>query len=168
MKSFYIYVSLSIKYMLTNIFLGWRVCVRAKLLQPCPTLCNLVDCSPPGSSVRGILHARILEWVAMPSSRGSSPPRDRTWVFCSSCIGRRVFYIWDAKEAHYYDYTHPKWGQGKDWDPGMGLGCHRKLRSMLQHLVTHPWCWEGYAQFFCQGEGIPSALGKAKFSFPGR
>ena len=40
------------------------------------------DCSPPGSSVQGVLQARILEWVAMPSSRGSSWPRDRTWVSC--------------------------------------------------------------------------------------
>ena len=48
--------------------------VRAKLLQSCPTLGNPMDCSPPGSSVYGILQARILEWVAMPFSRGSSPP----------------------------------------------------------------------------------------------
>ena len=46
--------------------------VCAKLLQLCLTLCDLVDCSPPGSSVHGILQARILEWVAMPSFRGSS------------------------------------------------------------------------------------------------
>ena len=44
------------------------------------TLCDPVDCSPPGSSVMGILQARRLEWVAVPSSRGSSPPRDRTQV----------------------------------------------------------------------------------------
>ena len=44
------------------------VCVCAKLLQACPTLCNAMDCSPPGSSVHGILQARILEWIAMPSS----------------------------------------------------------------------------------------------------
>ena len=48
--------------------------------QSCPTLCDPMDCSPPGSSVHGILQARILEWVAMPSSRGSSLPRDRTQV----------------------------------------------------------------------------------------
>ena len=46
----------------------------AKLLQSCPPLCDPMDCSPPGSSVHGILRARILEWVAMPSSRGSSDP----------------------------------------------------------------------------------------------
>ena len=49
-----------------------KCCVRAKSLQSCPTLYDPVDCSPPGSSVHGILQARILEWVAMPSSRGSS------------------------------------------------------------------------------------------------
>ena len=45
-------------------------------LQSCPTLCNLMDCSPPGSSVHGGFQARTLEWVAMPFSRGSSWPRD--------------------------------------------------------------------------------------------
>ena len=47
------------------------VAVCAKALQSCPTLCDPMDCSLPGSSVHGILQARILEWVAMPSSRGS-------------------------------------------------------------------------------------------------
>ena len=42
--------------------------------QSCPTLCDLMDCSPPGTSAHGILQARILEWVAMPSSRGFSQP----------------------------------------------------------------------------------------------
>ena len=48
----------------------------AKLLQLCPTPCDAMDCNPPGSSVHGILQARILEWVAMSSSRESSQPRD--------------------------------------------------------------------------------------------
>ena len=51
---------------------------------------------PPGSSVHGILQARILEWVAMPSSRGSSWPRDRT---CVSCIGRQILYLWATWET---------------------------------------------------------------------
>ena len=59
-------------------FLYLHVCMCAELLQLCPTLCDPMDCSPPGSSVRGIFQARILEWVAMPSSRGSSHPMDRT------------------------------------------------------------------------------------------
>ena len=46
------------------------------------TLCDPMDCSPPGSSVPGILQARILEWVTTPSSRGSPQPRDQTQVSC--------------------------------------------------------------------------------------
>ena len=53
----------------------------AKSLQSCPTLFDSMDYSPPGSSVYGILQARILKWVAMPSSRGSSQPRDQTGSF---------------------------------------------------------------------------------------
>ena len=62
------------------------------LLQQCPTLCDSVDCSPPSSSVHGILQARILEWVAMTSSRGSSWPRDQTCASYISCISRWVLY----------------------------------------------------------------------------
>ena len=65
--------------------------IHAKLLQSCLTPCNPMDCSPPGPSVHGILQARILEWVAMPSSRGSSPPRDRTHISYDSCIAGRFF-----------------------------------------------------------------------------
>ena len=50
-----------------------------------------MDCSPPGSSVHGIVQARILEWVAVPFSRGPSQPRDGTCVSYVSCIGRQVF-----------------------------------------------------------------------------
>ena len=63
------------------------VCAHAKSLQSCPTLCDPMDLSPPGSSVHGILQARTLEWVAVPSSRESSPPRDGTHVSYISCIG---------------------------------------------------------------------------------
>ena len=63
----------------------------------CPTLCDPVVCSPPGSSVHGILQARILEWVAMSFSRVSSWPRDQTHV---SYIAGRFFTIWVTREAH--------------------------------------------------------------------
>ena len=53
--------------------------------QSCPTLCDPMDCNPLGCSVHGIVQVRILEWVAMPSTRGSSPPRDQT---CISCLLR--------------------------------------------------------------------------------
>ena len=62
----------------------------AKLLQSCPTLCNPMDCNSPGSSVHGILQARILERAVMPSSGGSSWPRDQTCLYISSI--RRILY----------------------------------------------------------------------------
>ena len=62
-------------------------CMGAKLLQLCLTLWDFMDCSPPGSSVHGILQSRILEWVAMPSSRGSSQPRGQTQVSCMCLCG---------------------------------------------------------------------------------
>ena len=52
--------------------------------QSCPTLCNLIDCSPPVSSVHGIPQARILEWVGISSSRESSPPRNQTSISCTA------------------------------------------------------------------------------------
>ena len=58
-----------------------------------------MDCSLPGSPVHGIFQARILEWVTISSSRGSSQPRDWTLVTCVSCIGRRILYhcaTWEA------------------------------------------------------------------------
>ena len=61
------------------------VCMHAKSLHSCLTLCDLTDYSPPGSSVHGILQARILEWAVMPFSRGSSQPRDRTQVSHTAC-----------------------------------------------------------------------------------
>ena len=64
----------------------------AKLLQLCSALCDPMDWDPQRSSVHGILQARILEWVVISSSRGSSQPRDRTWISCVSCDCRRISY----------------------------------------------------------------------------
>jgi len=64
--------------------------VRAKSLQLYPTLCDPMDCSLPGFSVSGILQARILGWVAIPSSRGASQTRDQTCISYVSYIGRLV------------------------------------------------------------------------------
>ena len=55
-----------------------KVEVKVLVAQLCLTLCDPMDCSPPGSSAHGILQARVLEWVAIPFSRGSSQPRDRS------------------------------------------------------------------------------------------
>ena len=63
---------------------------ESEVAQSCPTLCDPVDCSPPGSFVHGILQARILEWVAIPFSRGSSQPRDQTQVSCIAVLQNQV------------------------------------------------------------------------------
>ena len=59
-----------------------RPSMKVLVPQSCPTLRNPMDYSPPGSFVHGILQARILEWVAMLSSRGSSRSRNQTWILC--------------------------------------------------------------------------------------
>ena len=70
-------------------------CVYA---QSCPALCDPVDYSPPGAFVLGIIQTRILQWVAISSSRESSSPRDGTCISCLSCTDRRILYpcnAWD-------------------------------------------------------------------------
>ena len=76
----------------TNLYLRKE---ESEVTQSCPTLCNPVDCSLPGSSVHGIFQVRILEWVAISFSRGSSQPRDRTQV-----LGR-LFIVWATRETLY-------------------------------------------------------------------
>ena len=71
--------------------------------QSLPTLCNPMDCSLPGSSVHGIFQARILEWVAISFSRGSSQSSDWTWV---SCIVGRHFTIWTTREVPIKNNQH--------------------------------------------------------------
>ena len=71
----------------------WICCSVAK---SCPTLCDPIDCSMPGSSVHGISQARILEWVAISFSKGSSRPRDWTRV---SCFGRWILCHWATWET---------------------------------------------------------------------
>ena len=67
------------------------VCMHAKSFHSCPTLCNPMDCSPPGSSVHGILQARILEWVARPSSGDLPDPRTELLSLMSSALTGRFF-----------------------------------------------------------------------------
>ena len=74
------------------VWLIWILSCCAKSFQLCPTLCDPMNYSPPGCWIRGTLQARILEWVAVPSSRGSSRPRDQTHISYVSCIRR-----WEAR-----------------------------------------------------------------------
>ena len=92
---------------LAQIKLLFQLCVRS-VPQLCLTLWDPMDCSPPGSSVHGILQARTLEWVAMPFSRGSSQPRDQTHVSCISWITGRFFTHWATWEAWKVNRSMPK------------------------------------------------------------
>ena len=76
--------------------------------QSCPTLCNPMHCSPLGSSVQGILQKRILQWVAISFSKGSSRLRDQTCVSCVSCIAGRFFTCWAIREA-LLSHLHVCW-----------------------------------------------------------
>ena len=73
-----------------------------EVTQSCPTLCDPMDCSPPGSLVHGIFQAWILEWLAISFSRGSSWTRDRTQV--SHIVGRR-FTVWAEGTANMHLMT---------------------------------------------------------------
>ena len=97
---------------------GYDVCA-----QSCPAVCNPMDCRPPCSSVHGISQARILEWVAISFSRGSSQPRDQTHISCLSC--RWILYhyaTWEAQRGYYGPIQKPKpfpgaWSQGRFLSP---------------------------------------------------
>ena len=73
-----------------------------------------MDCSPPGSSVCGILQAKVSEWVAFPISRGSSQPRDQTW---GSCIAGRFFTIGASRETPIDSDQYFFW----PWSPALGF-----------------------------------------------
>ena len=83
--------------------------LESEVAQSCPTLCDPMDCSLPGSSIHGIFQARILEWVSISFSKGSSRPEDQTQV---SCVVGRCFTIWATyprplqNEASCQSYWH--------------------------------------------------------------
>ena len=108
----------------TLIMLECCCCLVAK---SCPTLCNPMDCSPPGSSVHGISQARVLEWVAMPSPGASSQARDQTRI---SCLG--ILYHCASWEAPMLGCSTQK---GASWGPRKK--CSRNFVRKSAHLL-HP------------------------------
>ena len=117
----------------------------AKSLQSRLTLCDPTDCSPRISSVHGILQARILEWVAMPSSRGSSRPSVGTRISYVSGTGRQVLYHYTVLSyccvqlCDLMDYSPPGssvygYSLGKD----TGLSCHALLQGIFPTQGLNP------------------------------
>ena len=138
-----IFNGLMLSMLLYNLFIS---CVCVLVTQSCPTLCNLMDCSPPGSSVHRILQARILAWLAFPFSRGSSPPRDWTLAFCISCIGRGILYLlshWGfpvllqpysnsdlfITNSKLFLFYHPQWSP---------------KATQMTHLLTWRYPWQSF------------------------
>ena len=114
------------------------VCVCVLVPQSCPTLWDPMDCYLPGTSVSGALQARILEWVALPFSKGSSRSRDQTQV---SCIAGRCFTVWATREAHLVtkqqqfwcitDVFNSRWQHAKEEKVFPSAMTYRKLTSSL-------------------------------------
>ena len=89
--------------------------------QQCLTHCDPMDCSPPGSSVHGMLQARIPEQVAMSSSRESSPPRDQTCVSSISCLARQILYhspVWKPNSYPHFCFSMNSTLTGKGFPGG--------------------------------------------------
>ena len=118
---------------LPPLLMKWKWKVQVLVTQLCPTLCDPMVCGPPGYSVHGI-HARILEWVAMPFSRGSSWTRDRAWV---PCIAGRFFIIWAIKEYHLV-----KRGQVWDWGSEQ-LVTSEKMKILVKQIKSLGISWAG-------------------------
>ena len=98
----------------TSVLVCWRVggkwqarhqseqACECSVAQSCPPLCEPMNCNLPDSSVRGIPQARILEWVDISFSTGSSRSRDRIHVSCISCLGRQTLYYWVTWESYCF------------------------------------------------------------------
>ena len=117
-------------------FIMWEV--KVLVAQSCLTLCDSMDSSLPGSSVHGILQARIREWVAMPSSRGSSHPRDQTQV---AHIAGGFFTVWATREAQEYWSGYPISSPGDLPDPEIKPGSPAlRVDSLPAELPRKPHC----------------------------
>ena len=88
----------------------WKVKSESEDAQSCPIRSDPMDCNPPGSSVHGIFQAKVLEWVAISFSRGSSWSRDQTQV--SRPVGRR-FTVWATREVQIFQRCYQNEGKGK-------------------------------------------------------
>ena len=95
-----------------------RACVCVSVAQRCLTFCSPMDCSPPGSSVHGILQARILDWVAISSCRGASRSRDQTLISFGFCTRRGILY----QQSHLGSPIHNIYRETDKSFPGGSAG----------------------------------------------
>ena len=117
------------------------VCVCS---QSCLTLCDPMDCSPPGFSVHGISQARIVEWVAISYSRGSSPTRDQTCISFIPCIGRQILYhLWSPLSSPFFSSPFFCSGESSKSQPLMAfmspqdeLKVRQRIDKMTSRAIT--------------------------------
>ena len=127
----------------------WLLLITCMCAQSCLTLCNPMDCGPPGSSIHGILQARILEWGAISSSRGSSWPRNRT-VSPALAGG---FFATEPISPCLYNLTR---------EPRMTSVSLGGWRSVSGSVIAWPTLWlqcVRYCSVFCSVLASPAALG---------
>ena len=117
--------------------------VKVLVTQSCPTLGNPMDCSPPGSSVNVILQARILEWVAISFSSGSSQSRDWIWVSCKQADSlpseppEKPYILWNLGKLIAQICAGWRRMMSRKWFPGFG---REPPRSALRHSNERPSC----------------------------
>ena len=135
-------------------YISYRcVCVCAQSLQSCLTLCDPMDCSPPGSSVHGICQARILVWAAMPSFRESSWSTDWSWVSFVSCI--EFFTHWAARKAQVQVYNiiiHNFWRLYSIIVQSHNIIIHNfwRLYSIIVQSLSRVWLFATPCTVACQ------------------
>ena len=138
--------------------------MHAESIQSCLTLCDPMDCSPPVSFVHGSLQARIPEWVAMSSSRGSSRPRDWTRTSHFSCIAGRFVTTEPPGKLLFLDWGH-------FWGAFLPVACNSANGPFIKMPSDYPvwvwplisvrvrltlalwWSWQGKLKPICEARG---------------
>ena len=129
--------------------------MKVTFTQACLTLYNAMDYSLVGSSVHGILQARMLKWAGIPFSRGSSQPRDQTWV---SCTAGRFLTIWAARQvclhSSSHSLLHQLWAEEKFsfcWVGGKeGCSHHVTQPNLVTNAIFCHWLWWRKVQYLLQ------------------
>ena len=111
-------------------------------VKSCPTLCDPMDCTLPGSSVHGIFQARVLEWIAISYSRDPSQPRVQTHISCISQIGRQILYhciTWETLVMYAHPNANAEAFYGKKIACNLGICLNFPLNIYLMKQNLQDW-----------------------------
>ena len=121
---------------------------ESEVTQSCPTLCDPMDCSLPGSSVHGIFQARVLEWVTISFSRGSSQPRD--WTLVSRVAGR-CFTVWATVKEGPINSGVPAWSHRVNTWGLLPMPSRSSVNTMPDAPIT--W-WGRVCPYWARGQEL--------------